>query len=214
MNAALRVYATAGTRGATTRRIAREAGVNEVTLFRQFGSKEALIRAAVGSTSAGVAVARLPAHPVDPVRELTAWGELHYRFLFGIRSFIRRGMAEFAERPEVVVPTLQLPVKIANELRAYLVRLRVEGLVADGGWDARAATSMFMGVLFADAMQRDVMPSRYPYSQRDAVRHYVDLFARAIGWQGSPARTVVTTSVRAPRARLAKTRESRHARQA
>jgi AcrR family transcriptional regulator len=34
-----------GFRGATTRRIAREAGVNEVTLFRRFGSKAALLEA-------------------------------------------------------------------------------------------------------------------------------------------------------------------------
>lgn len=180
LNAALKVYAAAGTRGATTRRIAREAGVNEVTLFRQFGSKEALIRAAVSSTNAGVAVARLPEHPVDPVRELIEWGELHYRFLLGIRSFIRTGMGEFLERPEVIQQACQLPVKIANELHGYLVRLRADGLVASD-WNARAATSMFMGTLFADAVQRDVMPSRYPYAQRDAVRHYVTLFVRALG---------------------------------
>ena len=33
LQAALKVYAESGTRGATTRRIAQEAGVNEVTLF-------------------------------------------------------------------------------------------------------------------------------------------------------------------------------------
>ena len=47
LEAALKVFADAGFRGATTRRIAQEAGVNEVTLFRQFGSKEGLILEAV-----------------------------------------------------------------------------------------------------------------------------------------------------------------------
>ena len=36
-----------GLDGATTREIAREAGVNEVTLFRHFGSRERLLRAVV-----------------------------------------------------------------------------------------------------------------------------------------------------------------------
>ena len=36
IDAAARVYAAHGYRGATTRRIAEEAGVNEVTIFRQF----------------------------------------------------------------------------------------------------------------------------------------------------------------------------------
>lgn len=205
LTAAVKVYATAGTRGATTRRIAQEAGVNEVTLFRHFGSKEALIREAVSSTNDTVAVARLPEQPTDPERELTEWARLHYQFLFSIREFVRTGMAEFKEHPDVTTAMCQLPVRIANELHAYLIRLRADGL-ADGEWNARAATSLFMGALFADAMQRDVMPARYPYSQRDAVRHYVSLFVRAIGVRA----IVVRAGVRARR-RPRKGRVSRHA---
>jgi len=40
--AALRLFSQRGFLGATTRRIAGEAGVAEVTLFRHFGSKEKL----------------------------------------------------------------------------------------------------------------------------------------------------------------------------
>src|SRR5690242_701028 len=87
LTAALKVFAAAGTRGATTRRIAQEAGVNEVTLFRHFGSKEALIRQAVSSTDERVILNRLPEHPVDPARELMDWARIHYQFLFSIRSF-------------------------------------------------------------------------------------------------------------------------------
>jgi AcrR family transcriptional regulator len=198
LNAALKVYATVGTRGATTRRIAQEAGVNEVTLFRHFGSKDALIRQAVSSTSEEVAVARLPQHPVDPERELTEWSQLHYQFLFSIRSFIRTGMAEFAEHPEVTRAACQLPLKISSELNGYLTRLRAEGL-AEGTWSVPAATSMFMGAIFADAMQRDVMPARYPYSESEAVPHYVGLFLRAIG-------------VKAPRRRISRKPRASHAR--
>ena len=46
LEAAKKVYAQHGFRGATTRLIAIEAGVNEVTLFRQFKSKTALINEA------------------------------------------------------------------------------------------------------------------------------------------------------------------------
>src|SRR5215203_2655427 len=46
LDAVLGCLATYGTAGLTTRRIAAMAGVNEVTIFRRFGSKEALLRAA------------------------------------------------------------------------------------------------------------------------------------------------------------------------
>ena len=74
LTAALKVFAAAGTRGATTRRIAQEAGVNEVTLFRHFGSKEALIKQAVSSTNDGVVLARLPEHPADPEQRAAGLG--------------------------------------------------------------------------------------------------------------------------------------------
>ena len=47
IEAAVRVLIERGFDGATTKRIAKAAGVNEVTLFRRFGSKLALIKEAV-----------------------------------------------------------------------------------------------------------------------------------------------------------------------
>jgi AcrR family transcriptional regulator len=46
-DAALSVLAERGYAGATTRRIAEAAGINEVTLFRRFGDKRQLILAAI-----------------------------------------------------------------------------------------------------------------------------------------------------------------------
>src|SRR5688500_17493005 len=96
LEAAARVYAAVGFRGATTRRIAEEAGVNEVTLFRLFGSKAALIDEAVrlhtgAEPSLDVA---LPAEPAEPVGELTAWCEARLELLRERRSIIRKTMGE------------------------------------------------------------------------------------------------------------------------
>ncbi|MBA2243371.1 MAG: helix-turn-helix transcriptional regulator, partial [Gemmatimonadetes bacterium] len=66
LSAAVRVFAEVGSRGATTRRIAAAAGVNEVTLFRHFGSKEALMREALRWAAQRVLVSKLPEEPVDP----------------------------------------------------------------------------------------------------------------------------------------------------
>ena len=151
-----------------------------------------------------------PSSRSNPERELLAWAQIHYQFLFSIRSFIRIGMAEFVEHPEVTKAACQFPVRIANDLHDYLTRLRAEGL-AGGDWNARAAASMLMGALFADAMGRDVMPARYPYSQRDAVKHYVSMFLCAIGVKtaAAPARTSRPRANNSSR-RLSKTRESRN----
>jgi AcrR family transcriptional regulator len=54
-DAALSVLAQRGYAGATTRRIAEAAGINEVTLFRRFGDKRQLILAAIHATIARLA---------------------------------------------------------------------------------------------------------------------------------------------------------------
>jgi AcrR family transcriptional regulator len=191
LHAALKVYSTAGTRGATTRRIAEEAGVNEVTLFRHFGSKDALLRDAVVSVYDRSVLTRLPDEPVDPGAELTEWCARHHAFLKQIRSVIRTSMGEYAEHPEHLTEVCRLPIRVANELHAYLLRLRARGL-ARGSWNARAAAALLMSAVFADATQRDIMPQRFPYSERDAMRHYVGFFLTAIGARSARPRRRVS----------------------
>ena len=187
LQAAVKIYGTAGTRGATTRRIAREAGVNEVTLFRHFGSKEALLRDAVQNIYDSKVLVRLPDDPIDPEAELIQWCRLHHEFLIRIRPMLRISMAEFAEHPERVRRACKLPIRVSDELHDYLRRLRAKGL-AHGPWSPRAATALLLGAVFQDAMQRDIMPERYPYSARAAVRQYIGLFLSAIGVRRSSTR--------------------------
>src|SRR5437764_5661711 len=73
LDAAKKVYAQHGFRGATTRLIAIEAGVNEVTLFRTFGSKAALFEDLMQGHVAQSPIPELPDNPADPVAEMTVW---------------------------------------------------------------------------------------------------------------------------------------------
>lgn len=178
LEAAVRVFAEVGSRGATTRRIAAAAGVNEVTLFRHFGSKEALMREALRWAAQRVLVSKLPEEPVDPRAELTAWCDRHLRGMYEARALLRTSLGEFEENPEVSAPACEVPVRVAAELQAYLERLRERGL-ATALDDPSAASAMLMGALFSDAISRDLMPERYPYPLEAAAERYVGLFLRA-----------------------------------
>lgn len=186
LDAAITTFAESGSRGATTRRIAQQAGVNEVTLFRHFRSKDDLIHAALEQFVGRIELRPLPEAPVDARAELLDWCRAHYRELLKHRSFIRKVMSEYEEHPAHCSVGLKASAGIASELTSYFARLKKTGLAA-GTWNERAAASMLMGALFSDAMGRDTMPDRYPYSQREAVEWYVDLIVRAIG-ADAPAR--------------------------
>lgn len=181
LEAAVKVFANAGFRGATTRRIAQEAGVNEVTLFRQFGSKEGLIiEAVLRSVTRLQDEAVLPAVPVDPAAELLDWTRRHYEFVVGNNRLIKAAMADAAAHPDMACIGDRIGTSIELTLRAYLERLRDAGL-CDPDVDVAVASSVLSGVLFADALGRDVHPQCYPYSAGEAPQRYVAFFLRAIG---------------------------------
>jgi AcrR family transcriptional regulator len=180
LDAAVRLYAEAGYRGATTRRIASAAGVNEITLFRHFGSKDALIREAISRAGSSSVPELLPEHPRDPARELGEWARAHITELRERRALIRTCMGEIEEHPGVFSSENSPPALAAKALSRYLRRLRDSGM-AKAPFDEAAASAMLMGALFADAMGRDIMPDLYRNEPQQALEEYIRLFLRSIG---------------------------------
>ena len=187
LDAAVRVYAKTGYRGATTRRIAHEAGVNEITLFRHFGSKEALMQEALRRASLSDEPPLLPATPTDPERELTEWCRAHLEHFNRVRSTIRTCLGEIHEHPDLVSCASARPSRAVRDLQEYLLRLRERGL-ASADFNVNAASAMLLGTLFADAMGRDIMPEMYAYTAEEAPAQYVQLFLCVIGVRASRAR--------------------------
>lgn len=190
LDAAVRVFADTGYRGATTRRIAHVAEVNEVTLFRHFGSKDELLREALQQIAAQAGEVALPAEPVNPQRELTRWARAQHEQLVRLAPVIRTCMGESVEHPEMAQCAQNHPMRVATELRTYLRNLQKCGL-ADDSVDVGSATGMLIGALFNDALGRAVMPDLFSYSAADAPGRYVKLFLRAIG---APAGTTRPSS--------------------
>ena len=180
LKAATELYAETGFRGATTRQIAQLAGVNEVTLFRHFGSKTALLHEAIRCACATSGPGILPGTPAHPRAELLAWAELHWEELWTRRSVIRTAMGEIEEHPELLPQESSASACAGRELAGYIERLRASGL-ARAAFATSAAAMTLMGTLFADAMSRDIMPFAYRLEPKEAITQYVDLFVRAIG---------------------------------
>jgi len=180
LDAAARVYAELGFRGATTRRIANVAGVNEVTIFRIFGSKAKLMAEAISPSPEPGEFARLPNVPVDPETEMTAWVVGQLDFLRGRRNLIRRTMGDLEKGPAFSHCAGDGAQYALVELRRYLASLTSAGFIA-ADRDLAAAPAMLMGAIFADAMVRELTPDVFPRPMSAAPRAYARLFLRAIG---------------------------------
>lgn len=180
LTAAAEVFAQHGFRGSTTRRIADAAGVNEITIFRQFGSKEALIREAMQYLTQSAKLATLPDFPVDPERELTEWAESFIQHLRLRSSIIRKTMSELEERPDMSDCASEVPKRASNDLCRYITALERQGMIADE-FEAVTAAAMLMGAIFSDAMGREMMPEVFPQPAEKAAHLYARLLLRSLG---------------------------------
>jgi AcrR family transcriptional regulator len=180
LDAAMRVFAESGFRGATTRRIAEEAGVNEVTLFRHFKSKTVLINEAARLHAQRRTRSALPEEPQDPLAEVTEWCTSQLTFLRHTRALIRKCMAELEEHPQMGQCMRQGPDLSHAQLHAYAVTLVARYGSPLSPTDVKVACMMLQGALFSDAMGRDMMPDLYPRPLRRAGAEYARTFLRML----------------------------------
>ena len=179
LEAAARVYSKHGFRGATTRLIAAEAGVNEVTLFRTFGSKGALLEAVLDENDTSDDVTPLPDPPVDPERELAEWVDTHLERIRHLRPMLIHAISEYEERPEVADFACRGRGDVHHHITEYVTRLHEIGL-ADRDADVQAAVTMLISAVMSDAMGRPMAPNTFLPAD-EAAHRYVRCFLRAIG---------------------------------
>jgi len=179
----VRIFAEAGYHGTTTRRVAQEAGVNEVTLFRQFGSKEALVRealAAAARRSRPMLSADLP----DPVAELHRWTLALFYYYYENRQLIRRLMGEMVERQELASAICEDSSQEFLQLVGFFEALRTRGLVR-ADVVSEAAAGILLNALLTNALWRDVWPD-VPNPEEN-VAGFVELVLKGVGLAGEPA---------------------------
>ncbi len=151
--AAAVVYARSGARGTTARRVAEAAGVDEGAVARHFGSKQALLGAAVEAALAGLVVP-LPAAPADPAGELAGWCAAQTAALRRVRGVLRRCTLDAGEGdPALAAVAARAFAAVAAELRAYARRLRDAGHPGARG-DLWTRTALLTASLFTDALWR------------------------------------------------------------
>jgi AcrR family transcriptional regulator len=180
LSAAKKVYAQHGFRGATTRLIAIEAGVNEVTLFRTFGSKAALFEALMDTHVSQSPLTELPLDPVSPEHEMTEWCAATLAYMRENSALIRTSFGEVEDRPEAAVSMCEGPNCAGAMLTGYVERLQAKKLAPIDG-DVHTAVAMLMSTMFGDAISRTVMPGVFPQPESEAPARYVRVFMRALG---------------------------------
>jgi AcrR family transcriptional regulator len=154
----LRLVAERGIDATTTRLLADEAGVNEVTIFRLFGDKANLAAEAVHRFQSANDLAEYPLHidassPANAAEGLLETLDFLRQRMLERPEFVQFGIAEFWRLPQLKAELGTTP-RAARELveRALLQAAPALRL----GLDLRAASLSLIGLLFVSV----VWPSR------------------------------------------------------
>jgi AcrR family transcriptional regulator len=189
LEGAARVFARDGIAGSTTRAIAREAGVNEVTLFRHFQTKERLIAAVIGENfGLGAVQARppAPAPTADLRADLTEHGRRYEQLLKDNLPLIRTMIGEVQHHGD---HERQVFKAIFRPLREALVA-RLETAQADSALlaepEAEMLADLFVGMVFTGVLRRNTAHHKLEYSAANYLAAAVNLVVRGSGRRTDP----------------------------
>jgi AcrR family transcriptional regulator len=158
LQAAIRLFTEQGYAATPTRQIAEEAGVNEVTLFRHFGSKEALFQEAIQANSAVPRLAKgLESEMTgDLAADLTRLGEGFFRTMLERRKAILMTLWEAERQPEIRPLVARIPAAQRRILSVYLQNQIEAGRIRPV--NPETAAQAFLGMFMAYAINQALMP--------------------------------------------------------
>lgn len=179
IQAAIELFSERGYSGATTRAIAERAGVNEVTLFRHFGTKENLIQI-IMQQFGGMAVAEEIASRLtgDYTQDLTIIGSAMMHVLTERNHAVRMAICEAGNFPEITQVVADSPRQIRQMLARYLDEKMQAGIIRQAHSEVLAQS--FLGMFFSYAvltgfLSDDLQPIP---SKGEIVAEFVRIFAQ------------------------------------
>jgi AcrR family transcriptional regulator len=180
LGATMKLVSEKGYLGATTREIAREAGVSELTLFRNFGSKEKLFEGMLGQYTFLPRLKELRPQ-LDELPYDEALRTVATRFLLTLKerkSFIKIMFSEVNHYPGKIRKIYNDTI---DETRAtladYFLSLRKEGRLRNISPEAGARTflSMLVAYFRSEEIMRGLDITKKGKMDRE-VREIVDIF--------------------------------------
>lgn len=178
LSAALEMFSRRGL-AATTREIADEAGVNEVTLFRLFESKDRLLRAVVGEVvrEESEALDGIDFDDYDMRRDIATVAEVYFETHQKYQRFMRTMLANRIQpslTEEIVREVIQ-PLRL--KFLSYLAEGQRRGVVRSE-LELGAAVDAFTGMIFAAVLRWSVYSPEY--TREAYLRTCVDLFLQGV----------------------------------
>jgi AcrR family transcriptional regulator len=178
IGAAIKVFGSKGYAGATTRAIAAEAEVNEVTLFRHFGSKKNLFQEMMDHYFSASGLKTLTPDQLsgDYRKDLNTVGSRIITILSERREIYHLLLSEVEAQSEVRDTMIELPRQLRSILAGYFSYQIQQGYIRP--LNPQVMAQAFMSLFMSFAMYGTIFgePPAGEMPVQDIVSQFVDIF--------------------------------------
>jgi TetR/AcrR family transcriptional regulator len=182
LDAAMQEFGRKGYVAATTRNIAKEAGVNEVTLFRKFQSKENLLRAVI-VRARDTALQELESiflrnKAADLPTSLRGLGRGLMKILAERRDLMFLLISEGRRKSRVAKLLSSIPEIMLKRLGEYFEDRARRGELRN--LNPQAVAMIFASYLVYNNLARALLDGKILGNEEEAFDEFVDIFAKGI----------------------------------
>ena len=183
LDAALKLFSEKGFKATTTREIAELAGVNEVTLFRYFGTKDKMFLAVVDREAAvRMSILNMKMEPSDDmVEDLAKIGEHITKNMMERADFFKLLVLEVHQFPEIWEHIGTVPLAAISKLGQYFDGAKKKGLIRDDVDSEIMAVSFFsflFRILVTNAFLGDDLFIQG--RRKDGIREFAEIFVNGV----------------------------------
>ncbi len=176
--AAAEIIAEKGYTRSTTRSIAEAAGVNEVTIFRHFGSKRNLLLEMINRHSALPDLSALIEKQLtgDFRQDLIRLATVFFKSITQRKEALRLMLCEAGELPELREVIVQIPDQLRGVLTHYFQRQMEAGQMRE--MHPELAAQAFLGMFFSYGIAREMLGAQIATDvpQEAMIAQFVDIF--------------------------------------
>lgn len=182
LDAAMIVFSENGFKGATTIKIAKEAGVNEITIFRKFKSKENLLKAVIekklSETLARLDLILCEEKSADVEACIKTLAISLNQFLDERMDFIFMLVTQGRKKPEIMGLFTQFRKKLVEHLSEYFQEQMNQGNIRKV--DPELLAFSLFSFIFNKSLSKKIFKEHFINDDAKSFEEFIDVFMRGI----------------------------------
>lgn len=181
LSAAITLMEKKGYKAATMKDIAESAGFSDMTLFRRFGNKKAILDAAVEKYSYTVSMKKIFEKEIiyDIEHDLALIAKTYQKYMKKNQKIVMLAFQERHNHPEIAQKTAENPKQLKENLMRYLNTMVEKGKIQGNNIEAVAMSFLWMnlGFFMAQFVAGDQVS---PIGEDEFIKSSVTLFKAGI----------------------------------